>query len=66
MVQFNLPENSKILKGNYFKDTTGSKIIKKVNIYRWDPIKKENPKIDTFEVDLTKCGNKVLDILNKI
>ena len=66
MVQFNLPENSKILKGNYFKDTSGSKIIKKVNIYRWDPIKKENPKIDTFEVDLTKCGNKVLDILNKI
>ena len=53
MVQFNLPENSKILKGSYFKDTTGSKNIKKVNIYRWDPDKKANPKIDTFEVDLT-------------
>ena len=66
MVQFNLPEKSKVLRGNYFKDTTGSKNIKKVNIYRWDPDKNENPKIDTFEVDLTKCGNKVLDILNKI
>ena len=66
MVQFNLPENSKILKGNYFKDTTGSKNLKKINVYRWDPDKKENPKIDTFEVDITKCGNKVLDILNKI
>ena len=66
MVQFNLPENSKILKGNYFKDKTGSKTLKKVNIYRWEPSKNENPKIDTFEVDLTKCGNKVLDILNKI
>ena len=66
MVQFNLPENSKILKGNYFKDTTGSKNIKKINIYRWDPSKNENPKIDTFEVDTVSCGNKVLDILNKI
>ena len=66
MVQFNLPDNSKILKGNNFKDTTGAKNLKKINIYRWDPDKKENPKIDTFEVDITKCGNKVLDILNKI
>jgi succinate dehydrogenase / fumarate reductase, iron-sulfur subunit len=66
MVQFNLPESSKILKGNYFKDTTGSRNIKKINIYRWDPTKNENPKIDTFEVDLSNCGNKVLDILNKI
>ena len=44
MVQFSLPENSKILKGNYFKDKTGSKSIKKINIYRWDPDKKDNPK----------------------
>ena len=66
MVQFKLPENSKVLKGQYYKDTTGAKSIKKINIYRWNPDKNENPKIDTFEVDLTKCGNKVLDILNKI
>jgi succinate dehydrogenase / fumarate reductase iron-sulfur subunit len=66
MVKFNLPKNSKVLKGNYFKDTTGSKNIKKINIYRWSPGKNENPKIDTFEIDIKKCGNKVLDILNKI
>ena len=66
MVQFSLPENSKILKGNYFKDKNGSKNIKKINIYRWDPEKNENPRIDTFEVDIQTCGNKVLDILNKI
>ena len=29
MVQFNLPKNSKIKKGNYFKDKTGSKNLKK-------------------------------------
>ena len=66
MVQFNLPENSKILKGKYFKDKTGSSNIKKVYIYRWSPESNENPREDTFEVDMNTCGNKVLDILNKI
>ena len=28
MVQFNLPKNSKILKGQFFKDKTGSSNIK--------------------------------------
>ena len=36
MVQFNLPQNSKIEVGKYFKDKTNSN-IKKVNVYRWDP-----------------------------
>ena len=39
MVQFNLPQNSKILKGQYFKDQTGSSNLKIVHIYRWDPEK---------------------------
>jgi len=66
MVQFNLPPNSKILKGKYFKDKNGSLNIKIVHIYRWDPDENENPREDTYEVNLDTCGNKVLDILNKI
>ena len=66
MVQFNLPKNSKILKGQYFKYKTGASNIKIVHVYRWNPEKNENPREDTFEVDLNNCGNKVLDILNKI
>ena len=66
MVQFNLPPNSKILKGKYFKDKHGSSDIQFVHIYRWDPDKNENPREDTYEVNLDTCGNKVLDILNKI
>jgi len=66
MVQFNLPQNSKILKGKYFSDKTSSSNIKRVHIYRWSPESNQNPSEDTFEVDLNKCGNKVLDILNKI
>jgi len=65
MVQFSLPQNSKILKGQYFKDKTGSSNLKIVHIYRWNPEKNDNPREDTFEVDIDTCGNKVLDILNK-
>ena len=32
MVQFSLPKNSKILRGKYFKDKSGSNNLKKVNI----------------------------------
>ena len=66
MVQINLPENSKVQKGKYFKDKTGSKNLRKVNIYRWDPTTSDKPRIDTYEVDMDNCPSKVLDILNKI
>ena len=66
MVQINLPKNSEIKKGYYYKDKTGSKNIRKVNIYRWDPATGENPRIDTYEVDMDNCPSKVLDLLNKI
>ena len=66
MVQFNLPQNSKITVGKYFKDETNSKNLKKVNVYRWDPSTGQNPRVDTFEVDMDTCGPKVLDILFKI
>ena len=66
MVQFKLPENSKIVKGDYYKDKTGSQNLRKVNVYRWNPSDSKNPRIDTYEVDMDNCGSKVLDILNKI
>ena len=66
MVQISLPENSEIKKGKYFKDKTGSKNLRKVNIYRWDPSSGDKPRIDTYEVDMDNCPSKVLDILNKI
>ena len=66
MVQISLPQNSKVNKGKYFEDKTGSKNIRKVNVYRWDPSTNENPRLDTYEVDMDNCSSKVLDILNKI
>ena len=66
MTAFSLPQNSKIVKGNFYKDKTGSKNLKTVNVYRWSPDDDQNPRIDTFEIDMDNCGPKVLDILFKI
>ena len=66
MVQLSLPKNSEVKKGKYFKDKTGSKNLRKINIYRWDPSTEENPRIDTYEVDMDNCPSKVLDILIKL
>ena len=52
MAQFSLPQNSKIEVGNYFKDKTNSKNLRKINVYRWDPSTGKNPRVDTFEVDM--------------
>ena len=53
MVKFSLPQNSKILKGEFYKDKTGSNNLKKVNVYRWNPSNNQNPRIDTFAVSYT-------------
>ena len=58
MVQFNLPQNSKIVVGEYFKDKKNSSNLKKVNIYRWDPSIGKNPRVDTFEVDMDNWVQK--------
>ena len=40
--------------------------IKKFTVYRYDPDSGENPRYDTFEIDLDKCGPMVLDALIKM
>ncbi len=66
MVELSLPANSKIKPGKTFKAPEGAGGVKKFKIYRWDPDTGENPRLDTFEVDLDKCGPMVLDALLKI
>ncbi len=36
---------------------------KQFDIYRWDPETGENPRLDTYHVDLADCGPMVLDAL---
>lgn len=66
MVQLRLPPNSKIKKGKTFPSPTKSAHMKLFHIYRYDPDDKENPRLDTYEVNLEECGPMVLDALIKI
>jgi len=66
MVEFTLPTNSKIGPGKFFAAADGASNTKIFKIYRYDPDSGENPRLDTFEVDLNTCGPMVLDALIKI
>jgi succinate dehydrogenase / fumarate reductase iron-sulfur subunit len=66
MAEFSLPANSKIKAGKTHKAPDGATNIKKFKVYRYDPDSGENPRTDTYEVDLDTCGPMVLDALIKI
>lgn len=66
MAKFTLPKNSKIRPGKEWKAKEGAKNVKKFKVYRWDPDSGENPRTDTYELDLDDCGPMVLDALLKI
>ena len=66
MAEFRLPPNSKVRKGNHFEATTDSHNIQRFIVYRYDPSTEENPRMDTYEVDMEDCGPMVLDALIKI
>jgi len=66
MVEFTLPANSKVQKGINHSSNEISEKPKKLVIYRWNPEDKDNPRLDSYEIDLNKCGPMVLDALMKI
>ncbi|MGE0746322.1 MAG: succinate dehydrogenase iron-sulfur subunit [Rhodospirillales bacterium] len=66
MVEFALPANSKIREGKRHPAPAGGTRMKTFRVYRWDPDSGETPRVDTYEVDLDKCGPMVLDAIIKI
>ncbi|MBV9694298.1 MAG: succinate dehydrogenase iron-sulfur subunit [Alphaproteobacteria bacterium] len=71
MVQFTLPKGSAPRKGKGWpvpKQDNGrrAKGTKQFKVYRYDPDQEQNPRIDTYTVDLGSCGPMVLDALIKI
>ena len=67
MAEFSLPKNSKIKKGGrVHKAAPGAGKVKSFKIYRYDPDSGENPRYDTYELDLEQTGPMVLDALIKI
>ena len=64
MAEFTLPANSKVVSGTTHSEVTAeTKRKRKFQIYRWSPDDDKNPHVDTYEVDLDKCGPMVLDAL---
>ena len=66
MAEFRLPANSRLRKGRHFAALEGAQRVRRFVIYRYDPDSGENPRMDTYEVDLERCGPMVLDALIKI
>jgi Succinate dehydrogenase/fumarate reductase, Fe-S protein subunit len=66
MAEFTLPKNSKIEKGEYFSADESAENIRTFHVYRYDPSDDSNPCVDTYEIDMDKCGPMVLDGLIKL
>jgi hypothetical protein len=66
MATFTLPKNSKITGKGKVHKAEGATNVKSFKVYRYDPDSGENPRYDTFEIDIDKCGPMVLDALIKM
>src|SRR5690625_4679278 len=66
MAEFRLPKNSRIGKGRSFDAPAGATRTKTFRVYRWEPDSGENPRVDSYTLDLDKCGPMVLDAVIKI
>ncbi|HLQ85463.1 MAG TPA: succinate dehydrogenase iron-sulfur subunit [Salinisphaeraceae bacterium] len=66
MAEFLLPKSSRINKGKRHDAPAGATRTKTFRIYRWEPESGENPRLDSFILDLDKCGPMVLDAVIKI
>jgi len=66
MATFTLPKNSTVEPGKVHRAEAGATNVRTFKIYRWDPDTGENPRMDSYELDLDKCGPMVLDALIQI
>ncbi|RIK86068.1 MAG: succinate dehydrogenase iron-sulfur subunit [Hyphomicrobiales bacterium] len=61
MVELTLPENSRINEGKTWPKPEGATNLREYRIYRWSPDDDDNPRVDTYYVDMDDCGPMVLD-----
>ncbi len=66
MAQLTLPRNSKVRKGRHFPASAVAGRTRRLRIYRYDPDSGENPRTDSYDLDVEACGPMVLDALIKI
>jgi succinate dehydrogenase / fumarate reductase iron-sulfur subunit len=63
MVEFALPRNSRPVPGKTWPKPAGATNIREFRVYRWNPEDGENPRIDTYFVNMDDCGPMVLDAI---
>ena len=66
MVEFVLPPNSRPRKGKTHAPSAGAKRPRNFHVYRWSPDDGQNPRVDTYTLDMADCAPMVLDALIKI
>jgi succinate dehydrogenase / fumarate reductase, iron-sulfur subunit len=63
MVQFTLPQKSRVKPGKTWPRQGEPKNLIEFKVYRWNPDDNQNPHLDTYFVDRSDCGPMVLDAL---
>ena len=63
MAQFRLPKNSIPKIGYTHPKPSTAQNLRELKIYRWNPDDSDNPRIDTYCIDVDTCGPMILDAL---
>ncbi len=63
MVELTLPKASQVRQGRTWPEPQGATNLREYRVYRYDPDTEDNPRLDTYFVDLDDCGPMVLDAL---
>ena len=68
MAEFRLPKGSRpdASAGKHYAAPPDATRVRTFRVYRYDPAGGDNPRIDSYELDMAKCGPMVLDALLKI
>jgi succinate dehydrogenase / fumarate reductase iron-sulfur subunit len=66
MVELALPKNSKVTEGKSWNKPFGKGDWREFRVYRWSPDDEDNPRVDSYHLNLEECGPMVLDALIKI
>ncbi len=66
MLELRLAPHSRPVKGQNFPAAKNVANVKTFHVYRWNPDSGDNPRIDSYAIDLDDCGPMVLDAIIKI
>jgi succinate dehydrogenase / fumarate reductase iron-sulfur subunit len=58
MAEFRLPAHSRIdtAAGKVYPAPSGASRVRTFRVYRFDPSTGQNPRIDSYQIDMARCG----------